>query len=68
MSYSVKTPCGSCVKFGKCVDGIIIAYAVYALHALGEAKGHLGAGSVDLNCTHLEEPKEKYPTSPQSPA
>jgi hypothetical protein len=59
MSYSVKTPCGNCTKIGQCVDGTIISYAVYALHGLGEGKGHLGAGLISIDCCNFEGPKEQ---------
>jgi hypothetical protein len=59
MSYSVNTKCFGCVKKNKCVDEAVIKHAVYALHEIGQDKGHLGAGSVDLSCGNLEEPKVK---------
>lgn len=59
MSYSVNTECENCLKKRMCVDKTVISYAVFALHELGNEKGHCGAGSVDLKCQNLVEGKKE---------
>ena len=58
MSYSFYTKCNGCVKKDKCVDRFMIQEAINCIHILGTDKGHLGGGSIELNCQNIEEQKE----------
>ena len=57
MSYSLNTKCIECKKSDKCVDPQVLSGAIMAIHSIGSERGHLGGGSVDLNCQNFE-PKE----------
>lgn len=51
MSYTFNKKCFLCTKKDKCIDFDIIGGAIIAIHSIYPAsKGHLGSGSVDLNC------------------
>ena len=55
MSYSLNAPCPGCVKKDKCTDKHFIEGAISGIHSVYPAsKGHLGSGSIDLNCTSFE--------------
>jgi hypothetical protein len=60
MSYSEINKCGTCVKKDKCTDRDFIHAAVCGIHAMWPAeKGHLGSGTVTLDCRNLEEAKSE---------
>lgn len=55
MSYSLISKCGSCMKVDKCTDRHFIEGAISGIHQVWPAeKGHLGGGSVDLNCQNYQ--------------
>ncbi len=58
MSYSVNTPCGTCTKKKECTDGVVITGAVQGIiHQMPFGVGHLGSGSVTVDClNHDAEP------------
>ncbi len=58
MSYALNTPCYGCKKADKCVDASVLYGAQTAIHNIGSHRGHLGCGSIDLNCTN-KEPDDK---------
>ncbi len=60
MSYSLKDKCFDCRKGGKeykssCIDKIILANAIGTIHNIGNMRGHLGAGSIVLDCVNFEK-------------
>jgi hypothetical protein len=64
MSYQLISNCGICKKKNKCSDGAFIYGALCGIHSncgwdsdtrLQVNKGHLGHGTVDLNCNAFEE-------------
>jgi D-arabinose 1-dehydrogenase-like Zn-dependent alcohol dehydrogenase len=56
MSYSLNTKCGICEKKDKCTDRHFIEGAISGIHSVYPAvKGHLGSGTVDLNCQNFFE-------------
>lgn len=57
MSYSLNMKCFQCKKSWKCVDPQVLGGAIFTIHSIGFEKGHLGGGSIDLNCQNFE-PKE----------
>jgi hypothetical protein len=60
MSYSLITKCFGCVKKDRCSDRHFLEGAISGIHQVHPPeKGHLGSGSVELNCQNLEEPKEE---------
>jgi hypothetical protein len=61
MSYSLNTKCFTCKKNDKCVDPVVLQNSINTLHALSSDKGHLGGGSIDLNCSNSEQKEEKKP-------
>jgi hypothetical protein len=59
MSYSLNTRCGTCTKMDKCTDRHFIEGAINGIHSVWPSeKGHLGSGSVDLNCQKHEQKSE----------
>lgn len=53
MSYSLNTKCGDCEKRNKCTDKHFLEGAISGIHQVYPSeKGHLGSGSVDLNCNN----------------
>lgn len=55
MSYSVNDPCEPCVKKGQCTDRIVIRGAVQGIiHSMPFGVGHLGGGTVTMQCHNLE--------------
>lgn len=52
MSYSVSNKCNECGKNDKCIDAAIISGAVDSIHMLGSEKGHLGAGTITIECNN----------------
>lgn len=55
MSYSVNTPCVDCTKRTACTDGIVIRGAVQGIiHQMPFGVGHLGSGSVTVECHNKE--------------
>jgi len=58
MSYSLNSKCGNCNKKDKCTDLHFIQGAIIGIHSVyPQEKGHLGSGSINLNCTNYEEKK-----------
>ena len=56
MSYSLNTKCGSCASKDKCNDRHFIEGAISGIHSVWPAeKGHLGSGTIDLNCQNFSE-------------
>lgn len=55
MSYSFNNKCHACSKNGKCVDREFIWAAVYGINSTGYDKGHLGGGSITLECNSFIE-------------
>ena len=56
MSYSLNAPCGTCVKKDKCTDRHFFEGAIGGIHQVWPAeKGHLGSGSVNLDCQRYEK-------------
>lgn len=53
MSYSVETPCHNCEKRKSCADHDHLRGAVDGIHMAGNARGHLGSGSIKLTCQNL---------------
>jgi len=62
MSYSLRTRCFECVlngeKNNKCIDERVLSGAVFQIHQIGFDHGHLGSGSIDLNCSNFIDKKE----------
>lgn len=56
MSYSQVTPCWNCNKKEKCTDHVKINDAVQSIHSenLSTESGHMGSGSIVLNCTRID--------------
>ena len=50
MSYSVSSKCNECEKSDKCVDAEIIRGTVDSIHMIGSEKGHLGSGTITIDC------------------
>lgn len=55
MSYSLATQCWKCTKFQKCSDLPVLSGAVSGIHAIGKDRGHLGYGTIRLECQAYEE-------------
>lgn len=56
MSYSLNTKCGTCEKKDQCTDRHFIQATISGIHQVWpSAKGHLGSGSIDLNCQNHKE-------------
>jgi len=56
MSYSLLgTDCFRCKKFDSCSDYHNIRGAIDTIHMVGNGKGHLGGGSVTLDCQNFEK-------------
>ena len=64
MSYSLNVPCGPCVKQGQCTDRASIAGAISGIHQMPFGAGHLGSGTVTINCNNLQEPQPESVTEP----
>jgi hypothetical protein len=73
MSYSLETPCcnypspipggqGDCVKKDICTDRCVIQGAINAVHMMPVGVGHLGGGSIVINCSN------KQLAQPETPA
>jgi len=58
MSYSFNDPCFKCLKKTKCTDAAVIRGAISAIHSMPSGVGHLGAGTVTLQCWNLDEKPE----------
>ena len=54
MSYSLKVPCGECIKEPECVDAQVVAGAIGAIHALWK-KGHKGGGTIEIQCSNIDK-------------
>lgn len=66
MSYSLESPCSKCTKEPECVDAQVIVGAIQTIHGLWK-KGHLGVGTIRIDCHHLvvkPEPKEQEAEKP----
>lgn len=59
MSYSLNKKCKECTKKDKCSDSSVLEGAIYSIHMIGNDRGHLGGGSIDLNCQNFEQKTEK---------
>ena len=58
MSYIQQNKCFSCTKEDKCNDRHFIDGAIQGIHSVWPAeKGHLGAGTIVLDCQNHEEKK-----------
>ena len=56
MSYGLNSKCGMCLKQNKCTDKHFIEGAISGIHSVWPTeKGHLGSGTIDLNCHNFEE-------------
>ena len=56
MSYSLNAKCSDCTKKDKCTDRHFIEGAINGIHCVWPSeKGHLGSGSIDLNCSKYEK-------------
>ncbi len=55
MSYSLVTKCFECEKANKCIDRYILDNAIGCIHIIGSERGHLGSGSIELDCQNLEQ-------------
>lgn len=57
MSYGLfsKPGCFLCARWEKCVDFTVLSGALNAIHSLKKQKGHLGSGSITLECARFEE-------------
>ena len=77
MSYSLETPCcnypsavpggqGDCVKKDICTDRAVLNGAISAIHQMPFGVGHLGGGSIVLNCSNkqLAQPPVEEETEP----
>jgi hypothetical protein len=59
MSYSLTHPCGDCAKQDKCNDRHFIQGGINGIHDVWPMdKGHLGAGTVIIDCCNKEEKAE----------
>jgi len=70
MSYTVDSRCRDCNKEDRCVDLAILMGAVSGIHGVNGwstkanqciTKGHLGGGSITLNCVNFEAQPAKEP-------
>lgn len=58
MSYSFNTRCHDCEKRKDCSDHDHLRGAIDGLHMAGASRGHVGWGSVDLNCGNFVQKGE----------
>ena len=59
MSYALIDKCDTCAKKDKCCDQHFIQGAINGIHSVWPSeKGHLGAGTVTIECQN-HEVKEK---------
>ena len=54
MSYSLLVPCNPCVKKADCTDRASISGAIAGIHQMPYGVGHLGSGSIEMNCNRFE--------------
>jgi hypothetical protein len=67
MSYSLNDKCGTCTKKDQCNDRHFIRGAIDGIHSVYPAsKGHLGSGSVDLNCQQYQEVNSGAEKAPEA--
>jgi len=60
MSYSLATKCNTCEKKDKCTDRHFIEGAISGIHQVyPPEKGHLGSGTIELNCNNYAEKQTK---------
>ena len=61
MSYSLSSKCWDCTKSERCTDRHVISGAIHAIHFMPNGKdfGHLGYGTIDLNCNAYEKKPEE---------
>ena len=58
MSYSLNDKCGTCTKKNRCTDKHFLYGAICGIHnVFPSEKGHLGSGTVTLDCQNHEEEK-----------
>lgn len=58
MSYSLNLPsCFSCNKQKTCTDRHVLQGAVSIIHLMPFGVGHLGSGSITMQCYNLEVAK-----------
>jgi hypothetical protein len=56
MSYSLNCKCETCAKKDKCNDRHFIQGGISGIHDVWpQEKGHLGSGSVTIDCFQYEE-------------
>lgn len=55
MSYSLNSNCQACTKREHCTDRHVIEGAICGIHYMPFGIGHLGAGSIDINCSNFEQ-------------
>lgn len=55
MSYSLEMKCGDCKYSDTCIDPQVLGGAVFTIHSIGKEKGHLGGGSVNLDCKNFAQ-------------
>ncbi|MDA8156278.1 MAG: hypothetical protein M0Z52_07480 [Actinomycetota bacterium] len=58
MSYSIYSTCGACGKAKGCTDKRLLESALSGIHSMGQSSdgafGHLGYGTIALQCGALE--------------
>ena len=64
MSYSLTSKCWDCAKADRCTDRHVLGGAIQAIHCMpGKPTennfGHLGYGTIDLNCSAYEKKPEE---------
>jgi len=72
MSYSLTSKCWDCTKAARCTDRHVLSGAIQAIHQMPGMNtgdfGHLGAGTIILDCNRYEkkeEPKSADAVQPQ---
>jgi hypothetical protein len=56
MPYSLNSKCAICARKGKCTDKHFIEGAISGIHSVWPSeKGHLGSGSIILDCQNFVE-------------
>ena len=64
MSYSLVSKCWDCTKADRCTDRHVFQGAISAIHSMpgkptDDDFGHLGYGTIDLNCSAYEKKPEE---------
>lgn len=58
MSYNIEQKCFICEKHSKCVDIHFLESALNGIHCVGTEKGHLGSGTIKLECQTFVEKQD----------